>query len=121
MTREKLFWNRMSQPREYNRKAECISNIEKELKRLEEGTNAKIHLDSLGATLKKSPNRKTPVNDGIYGYWFKKLTSIHDRLAIKMNRCLQETDIPQWMTKGKTIMIQKDTQKKQQPPKTTDP
>ena len=28
-----------------------------------------------------------------------------------MNRCLQETDIPKWMTKVKTILIQKDPQK----------
>ena len=31
-----------------------------------------------------------------------KFPSIHDRLAIEMNRFLQEKDIPQWMTKGKT-------------------
>ena len=24
------------------------------------------------------------------------------------NRCLQETDIPEWMTKGKTTLIQRD-------------
>ena len=28
-----------------------------------------------------------------------------------MNRCLQETNIPEWMTKGKTTLIQKDPQK----------
>ena len=32
---------------------------------------------------------------------FKKFTPIHDRLAIEMNRCLEETDIPEWMTKRK--------------------
>ena len=33
--------------------------------------------------------------------------SIHDRLAIEMNRCLQEANVPEWMTKRKTILIQK--------------
>ena len=26
-----------------------------------------------------------------------------------MNRCLQEADVPEWMTKNKTILIQKDS------------
>ena len=54
------------------------------------------------------PIRKTPSHDSIHGFWFKKLTSIHDRLAIKMNICLKETDVPEWMIKGKNILIQKD-------------
>ena len=28
-----------------------------------------------------------------------------------MNGCLEETDIPEWRIKGKTTMIQKETQK----------
>ena len=28
-----------------------------------------------------------------------------------MNRCLQEADVPNWMTKGKTVLIQKDSLK----------
>ena len=41
---------------EENRKAEWMYNIEKELEGLEESPKAKIHLDSLRATLKKVPN-----------------------------------------------------------------
>ena len=63
--------------------------------------------NSLRATLKKVPNLKTPRHDGIHGYWFKKFTSIHDRIAIKMNRLLLEIGITEWLTKGKTTLIQK--------------
>ena len=38
----------------------------------------------------------------------KRSTSIHDRLANKMNRCLEEADIPELMNKGKTTLIQND-------------
>ena len=38
----------------------------------------------------------------IWGDWFKKFTSIHDRLALKMNRCLQGAHVPEWMTKYHT-------------------
>ena len=58
-------------------------------------------------------NRLTLVwgHDGIHGFWFKKFTSIHHRLALDMNRCLQGAQVPDWMTKGKTTLIQKDPSK----------
>ena len=37
-----------------------------------------------------------------------KTTSIHYRLATEMNKCIQKTDIPEGITKGKTTLIQKD-------------
>ena len=52
-------------------------------------------------TLKIS-NWKTPGHDGIHGFWFKTFTSIHGRLALEMNKCLQRAHVPEWMTKGRT-------------------
>ena len=51
---------------------------------------------------KKISNWKTPEHDEIYGFWFKKLTSIHDRLVLEMNKCLQRAHVPERMTKGRT-------------------
>ena len=45
-------------------------------------------------------------------FWFKKIPSISRQTGYQMNRCFEETDIPEWMTKEKTTLIQKDTQKK---------
>ena len=59
----------------------------KELEWLEEGPKVEIHIDLLKITLKKISNWKTPGHDGIHSFWFKKFTSIHDRLALEMNRC----------------------------------
>ena len=56
-------------------------------------------------------NWKTPGHDGIHGFWFKKFASIHDRLALEMNRCLQDAQVHDWMTKGKTTLFQKDPSK----------
>ena len=56
---------------------------------------------------KKVSNWKTPGYDEIHGFWFKKLTSIYERLALEMNRCLQEPHEAKLMTKGKTTLIQK--------------
>ena len=84
--------------------------MEKELGRLEEGPKAKRHFDSLWATLKmyKIGKRQTMM---AYIDWFKIFTSIHDRLTIEMNKHFEETDMPEWMTKGKTTQIQKDRPK----------
>ena len=49
-----------------------------------------------------------PGHDGIHGFWFKKVSSIDDRLALEMNKCLREAHVPELMTKGETILIQKD-------------
>ena len=83
----------------------------KELEGLEEGPKVEIHIDLLKTTLKKVSNWKTPGHDGIHGFWFKKFISIHDRLAIEMNRCLQGAQEPEWMSKEKTTLIQKDPSK----------
>ena len=74
-----------------------------------------IHVDLLKTTLKRKSNWKAPGHDGIHGFWFKKFTSIHGRLALEMNRCLQGAQVPEWMTKGKTTLIQKDPSKRTAP------
>ena len=63
---------------------------------------------------KKYQSGKSPGLDSAHRFCFKKFTSIHDRLATEMNRILNEAAISEWMTKGKTAMIQKDPH----PPKT---
>ena len=83
----------------------------REIEGLGEGPKAEINIELLKNTLKKISNWKTPGHDGIHEFWFKKFTSVHDRLALEMNRCLQDAQVPDWMTKGKTTLIQKDSSK----------
>ena len=46
-------------------------------------------------------------HDGIQEYSFKKFTSILDRLAIEMNTCFEEQNIPECKTKERTTLIQR--------------
>ena len=62
---------------------ESINNMKKELQGLKEGFVVDIRIDSLRVTHKKVPNWKTPANDGMYGFWFKRFISIHDRLDLQ--------------------------------------
>ena len=57
----------------------------RELEGLEEGPKGSIHTELLKKTLKKISNWKTQGHDGIHRFWFKKFTTIHDRLALEMN------------------------------------
>ena len=79
------FWTKIWQPKKHNEKAELINTTTRELEELKEGPIAEIHIEILKKTLKKISNWKTPGHDGIHGFWFKKFTSIHDRLALEMN------------------------------------
>ena len=93
------FWTNIWKPKKHNEKVEWINNMTRELKGHVEGRKVEIHIELLKKTLKKMSNLKTPGNDGIHGFWFKIFTSIHDRLALEMNRCLQGAQVPDWMTK----------------------
>ena len=87
----------------HNEKAEWINYMTRELEELEVGPKAEKHTDFLKTTLKKLSNWKTPGHDGIHGFWFKKITSIHNSLALEMNKYLQS----EWITKERIILIQK--------------
>ena len=82
--------------------------METELRMLEVVPQVNINPNWLKAVLKKVHNWKTPDFDSIHGFWFEILTSIHDRLATEMNKCIHQTEILELMTKTKTILIQKD-------------
>ena len=99
------------QPKKHNEKAEWINDMTREQEGLEEGPKAEIHIYLLKKTLKNISNWKTSGHDGIQRFWFKKFTSIHDRLVQEMNRCLQDAQVPDWMIKGKAILIQNDPSK----------
>ena len=84
----------------------------RKLEGLEEGPKVEIHTEQLKKTLKKISNLKTPGHDGMHGFWLKKFSSIHYSLALEMNGCLQDAQLPDWMTNGKTTLIQKDPSKR---------
>ena len=79
--------------------------METELKILEKYSPVNIHPDGFKATLKKTG--KTLALMAYTDLDFKIFTCIHDRLAAEMNSCIQITEIPEWITKGKTTLIQK--------------
>ena len=108
------FWTKIWQPKEHNKKAEWISNMTKEPEGLKEDPKTVRHIDLLKTTLEKYQigNRQAMMK---HGFWFNKFTAIYDRLALEMNKYLQGIHVTEWMTKGKTTLIHKDTLKETAP------
>ena len=67
-----------------NEKAKWINNIARELET--EDPKAEIHINLLKMTLKKYQTGKRQA--------MMEFTSIHDRLALELNKCLQGTHVP---------------------------
>ena len=61
--------------------------------------------------LKKVPNWKAPGLDLVQGFWVKNFTSLHTCIANNLQLCLDTGIVPDWMTKGRTILITKDPEK----------
>ena len=58
---------------------------------------------------RKIPNWKAPGKDGVQGFWIKKLTSLHERIAFQLNKILNGNEqLLDWLTYGGTALCRKD-------------
>ena len=53
-------------------------------------------------------NWKTLGPDFVQGFWLKNMTNMQARLVDQLNACLMTGKVPQWMTKGRTLLFVKD-------------
>ena len=64
--------------------------------------------DKIRERLSRVSNWKAPGPDLVQGYWLKNFKSLHKRLAENLKDVLANGNVPEWMTKGRTVHIQKD-------------
>ena len=60
---------------------------------------------------RRMANWKAPGPDGVRGFWFKRLPSLHSALRDALQECVGGGAVPAWMVKGRTVLIQKDPAK----------
>ena len=65
--------------------------------------------ETLGTRL--VPNWKAPGPDLVGRFWVKNFTSLHTVIANNLQLCLDTGIVPDWMTKGRTILIMKYPEK----------
>ena len=108
----KKFWSSIwGNEVQHNQNAEWLKELKEECGEANH-VDMMITFASLTERAKKIPNWKAPGPDGVQGYWVKKLTPLHERIAAQMNEIINgRALIPLWMTTGRTVLYQKDPQK----------
>ena len=95
----------------HNKDAEWLKELKDECGETRQN-DLVINLAMVTEQVKKIPNWKAPGPDGVQGYWIKKLTAMHERIAEQINEMINSrVPIPVWMTTGRTVLCQKDPQK----------
>ena len=107
------FWKDIwGNEKHHNTNAEWLNDL-REKQQGEQQENIVITENLIRQQCKKIPNWKAPGPDGVQGYWIKKLTSLHDRIASQMDDMINNRiPVPSWMTSGRTVLCQKDHSKR---------
>ena len=106
----KRFWSGIwEHQEEHNREAPWLKRVEQELQRkAPKQNNWEITKEILMKAMGKIKNWKVAGPDAVHGCWIKNITALHVGIAYHLNECLQLGATPAWMTKGRTVLIQKD-------------
>ena len=105
------FWQALwDKPVSHNQNAEWIGKVEDSCKRIYQQENLQITVEMVSRQAAKMKNWKAAGPDQVHAFWLKKLSSLHPRLAIQMQEVF-EGKIPQWLGKGRTVLIIKDKEK----------
>ena len=95
----------------HSSEAEWLGRVKRKLTNVEKQNDLLIDVEMIRCGVRKLSNWKAPGPDGVVGFWFKKLTSLHAVMAGKLQLCLESGKVPLWMVKGRTVLIQKDPAK----------
>ena len=68
-------------------------------------------MEDIRTGVSKMAHWKAAGPDLVQGYWFKKLPELHPRLQLHLQDCVRQGNVPEWMVKGRTGLIQKDPTK----------
>ena len=100
-----------SERKEHHKNAVWLKDVKKELERDEGHDKIDITKDKMMRVMRKMPNWKAPGLDNVQGYWLKNLTPLYDKLMVYLQDHLDSGVVPDWLTKGRTVLIQKDKAK----------
>ena len=105
------FWSDIwSKEVQHNKNANWLHEFRNEVENTSVQESIDITDEKVKDILKRMPNWKAPGPDGVQGFWLKNFTSMHKYIRLYLIDCL-ENGTPTWMTKGRTVLIQKDKDK----------
>ena len=89
-----------------------VKKVERQLRGTVKQENITISTDKLKKQLQRVKNWKAPGPDELLGCWIKTFISCHNRMAAQLQLCFEMNEIPNWLTTGKTVLITKDREKR---------
>ena len=93
----------------HNTNANWINEEKQRYQYLEEMTVNTLTCEQVKQIILKTHNWKSPGPDKIQNYWFKKLTTTHQKLTELLNECIQEPrKFPQKFATGITYLLAKE-------------
>ena len=106
------FWKGIwSVEKEHDREASWLGEIREEMSRIQTMDDVVVDIEGVKKGIRKMTNWKAPGPDMVRGFWFKKLTSLHLVLTDALKGLVMSGEVPDWMVKGRTVLIQKDPAK----------
>ena len=106
------FWQNMwSTEKKHDKNASWLKDAHADYENIRKQDNITITIEDTTACIRKMTNWKAPGPEGVRGFWFKKFQSTHEVITSVLQMCLQAGEVPSWMVKGRTVLIQKDLTK----------
>ena len=107
----KQFWgNIRSQSADHKKDAKWLQDLRSEVN-VKKQEKIDITTGSLKKILGRMANWKSPVPDLVQGIWLKNFSSLHERVRLQLQECLDSGFVPSWLTRGRTLLLQKDESK----------
>ena len=106
------FWSGIwSHPVSHNAEAPWISEVKQTLNPTSQQEDISIGVNDVRLGIRGMTNWRAPGPDGIQGFWFKKFSCLHERIAEGLQGCIENGAVPAWMTVGRTSLFMKDPAK----------
>ena len=107
------FWRKIWGEQKHHRTgAEWIKDFNANHEAVSPQPPVNITEEVVRAKVKKMSNWKSPGPDQVQGFWLKKMTGLHERMATQLQQIIDDpTNLPKWLTNGRTTLIQKDPTK----------
>ena len=108
----KRYWeNIWSNPVSHRKDTKWVQEVKNDERDRVKQQEIVITVRKVREQLRKVPNWKAPGPDCVQGYWLKNFKSLHGKIAQQLQDCMRNKDVPEWMTTGRTALIQKDQEK----------
>ena len=105
----RMFWGQIwSADRRHNDEASCLKGVRTGLGGIRQMEDVVVSLNDVKAGITKMTNWKTPGPEGVRGFWLKKFQCLHPPIARALQEVVDARDVPDWLVKGRTVLIQKD-------------